>query len=104
MRNSIDENELLRITYQPTKRSFRADDKEITLEPSDPPELHVYLDGSVIEVIVSGRAGYTRRFYYSQRVAPDVTVRIIGGSQIRANAWMIDPISNNRLTTPSVRA
>lgn len=102
MQNSINKSEILHIAYDPAKHAFLVDGKEITLESEDTPQLNAYVDGSVIEVIVSQRAGYTRRFYYSQTVAPDITVRIIGGSQIKADAWKINPISNNRLTTSSI--
>lgn len=104
VQSSIDESELLRIAYDPGKHAFMAGDKEIVLEPNDAPQLHAYVDGSVIEVIVSQREGYTKRFYYMQRTAPDITVRIIGGTGMTASAWKIDPISNNRLTTPSALA
>jgi beta-fructofuranosidase len=103
MQNSADQSELLRITYEPTKHVFLIDGKEIALEPEDAPQLHAYVDGSVIELIMSEREGYTKRFYYSQTTAPDITVRIIGGTQIASHAWKINPISNNRLTTPSAR-
>lgn len=99
MQNSIDKSELLRIEYDPATHGFLADGKKIALKPGDTPQLHAYVDGSVIEVIVSQRAGYTKRFYYSQTTALDITVRIIGGTRVTADAWKIDPISNNRLTT-----
>jgi beta-fructofuranosidase len=101
MQNSLDKSELLRIAYEPGKHVFIAGDQEIALQPEDTPQLHAYVDGSVIELIVSQREGYTRRFYYSQTTAPDITVRIIGGASMTAYAWKINPISNNRLTTPS---
>ncbi|WP_188553525.1 glycoside hydrolase family 32 protein [Edaphobacter dinghuensis] len=101
MQNSSDKSELLHVTYDPLKHAFLVDNKEIVLELGDVPQLHAYVDGSVIEVIMSQRAGYTKRFYYSQAMIPDIKVRVIGGTQITANAWKIDPISTNRLTTPS---
>ncbi|MDW5266017.1 MULTISPECIES: glycoside hydrolase family 32 protein [Acidobacteriaceae] len=104
MQNSIDNGELLHVAYDPVKHAFLVENKEIALEPNDTPQLHTYVDGSVIEVILSQRAGYTRRFYYTQTSAPDITVRVIGGTRITASAWTIDPISNNRLTTPSAIA
>lgn len=104
MQSSIDNSELLHITYDPAKHAFLVDGKEIALEPNDTPQLHAYVDGSVIEVILSQRAGYTRRFYYSKTSVPDIKVRVIGGTQITASAWKIDPISNDRLTTPSAIA
>lgn len=99
IQSSIDRSELLRIAYDPAMRAFLADDKEIALEPDDVPQLHAYVDGSVIEVIVCQRAAYTRRFYYSQTTAPNIIVRLTGETQIAANAWNINPISNNRLTS-----
>ena len=106
IQSSIDNSELLHVAYAPVKHAFIADGKEIALEANDPPQLHAYVDGSVIELIVGQRVGYTRRFYYSQTMAPDITVSIIGGTNavITANAWKINPISNNRLTTPATMA
>jgi beta-fructofuranosidase len=104
MQTAIDKKDLLHITYEPAKHAFLVDGKEIALEPTDTPQLHAYVDGSVIEVIISQREGYTKRFYYPQTAVPDINVRIIGGTRITANAWKIDPISNNRLTTPSAMA
>ncbi|MEO6816355.1 MAG: hypothetical protein ABI177_06615 [Edaphobacter sp.] len=101
MQDSSDQSELLRIVYDPKKHAFLLDGKEIALEPDDAPELHAYIDGSVIEVILSEREEYTRRFYCSQTTAPEIRGRIIGGTQIMASAWKVDPITNNRLTTPS---
>lgn len=103
MQNSSDQSELLRISYEPAKHVFLIDGKEIALDQEDTPQLHAYVDGSVIELIVSEREGNTKRFYYSQTMAPDITVRITGGTRIAAHAWKINPISNNRLTTPSAR-
>ena len=99
MQSSIDNSELLHIAYDPAKHAFLIEGKEVALGPADTPQLHAFVDGSVIEVILSRRAGYTRRFYYSKAKVPDIKVRILGGTRIAASAWKIDPISNNRLTT-----
>jgi beta-fructofuranosidase len=106
IQSSIDNSELVHVAYASEKHAFIADGKEIALEANDTPQLHAYVDGSVIELIVGQHVGYTRRFYYSQTIAPDITVRIIGGTDagITANAWEINPISNNRLTTPATLA
>jgi beta-fructofuranosidase len=106
IQSSTDNSELVHVAYAPEKHAFIADGNEIALEANDPPQLHAYVDGSVIELIVGQRVGYTKRFYYSQTMAPDITVRIIGGTDagITANAWVITPISNNRLTTPATVA
>ena len=97
--NADDRSELLHIAYVPERHAFVADGHEIALEPDDMPQLHAYVDGSVIEVILSERMGYTRRFYYRQATAPDIDIHITGGTGVAARAWPIDSISNNRLTT-----
>ena len=93
--------ELLRVSYSPEKHAFLADDKEIALQPNDTPTLHAFVDGSVVELILSDRIGYTKRFYYEGTTAPDVMVRAMGMGDVRMNGWKIAPISKNRLTTPA---
>lgn len=92
--------ELLHVSYSPEKHAFLADGKIIQLQPNDQPLLHAFVDGSVIELIVSERVGYTKRFYYSGTTAPDISV-LATGSGVKLNAWKIAPISQNRLTTPA---
>ena len=91
---------LLHVSYSAEKHSFAADGKEIALQPDDMPTLHAFVDGSVIELIVSERIGYTKRFYYSQATAPDVSA-LATGAGVTMNAWKVSPISHNRLTTPA---
>lgn len=95
---SFGSSELLRISYSPTQRVMSVDDKKLVLQPSDAPTIHVFVDGSVVEVILGERAGYTKRFYYSGPLAPDITLNAVG-SGISLNGWKISPISANRLTT-----
>jgi beta-fructofuranosidase len=97
------ETELLRINYSGEKHSFTTDGKEIALQPGDVPSLHAYVDGSVIELIVSERIGYTKRFYYPGSSAPDVRA-LAQGDAVKMTAWKIAPISPNRLTTPAKSA
>jgi len=92
--------ELLHISYSPEKHAWTTDGHEIALEANDQPILHAYVDGSVIELIVSERIGYTKRFYYTDSVAPNI-MATVKGSGIKAQAWKIKPISPNRLTTPA---
>lgn len=97
---STDSAELLHVSYSAEKHAFVADGKEIALEPSDAPMLHAFVDGSVIELIVSERIGYTKRFYYTGATAPDIQAWTREG-EVKLNAWKIMPISQNRLTTPA---
>ena len=90
---------LLRAIYEPEKQSLTLDDHTIAMGADEAPTLHAFVDGSVIEVIVNGRVGYTKRFYYEQSQAPAVQVELSGMAEARA--WSVQPISNNRLTTPA---
>jgi beta-fructofuranosidase len=101
MRGSAGETELLRVSYSAETHSFIADGKQIALQPDDLPELHAFVDGSVIELIVGERIGYTKRFYYPGSLAPDIVVHASGLGSVRLDAWKISPISTNRLTTPA---
>jgi beta-fructofuranosidase len=96
----LNETDLLHATYVPDTHKFILEGKEIALEPTDLPSLHAYVDGSVIELIVSERIGYTKRFYYAGSVAPDIEVSATGSGDVRLTGWKISPISKDRLTTP----
>jgi beta-fructofuranosidase len=99
---ATDAAELLRVSYSAENHSFVVDGKEIALQASDPPALHLFVDGSVIELIVGERIGYTKRFYYDGATAPDVRASVVSsGDGVQLNAWKISPISPNRLTTPA---
>jgi beta-fructofuranosidase len=100
---STDTAELLHVSYLAERHAFVADGKEVTLEPNDQPTLHAFVDGSVIEVIVGERVGYTKRFYYKGALPPDVKATA-HQSEVKITAWKIAPISHNRLTTPAQRA
>jgi beta-fructofuranosidase len=93
--------ELLSAVYLPEKNSFVVDGSEMTLKPADVPSLHAYVDGSVIELIVSERIGYTKRFYYAGSIAPDILVSATGTGDLKMTGWKIAAISKNRLTTPA---
>ena len=93
--------ELLHVNYSAETRTFTAEGRQILLELGDTPTLHAYVDGSVIELILGERIGYTKRFYYTESIAPDIDVVADGKGPIRMDAWMIAPISDNRLTTPA---
>ena len=63
--------------------------------------IHIYVDGSVMEVFLNGQAGYTKRFYYPASQAPDVGMKWKGNTAGIASmtAWQLAPISPDRLTT-----
>jgi beta-fructofuranosidase len=95
---------LISIRYDPIHPGHIAvDDKAIPihLDGAEFLELHMYVDGSVIELIVNGQAAYTKRFYYLGSHAPEIALSIVGNSTnfARLNLWQLAPISPNRLTT-----
>jgi beta-fructofuranosidase len=94
------ETQLVRVSYVPERRVMVADGQEFALQPGDIPTVHGFVDGSVIELILGERIGYTKRFYYEEVVAPEIDIRA-NGEGVAANAWSIQPISSDRLTTPA---
>ena len=89
---------LMQISYSPETHTITANGKQIALEPSDAPTLHAFVDGSLVELIVGERIGYALRFYYTTATAPNIHARLTGAN-IKAEAWKLNPISPNRLTT-----
>lgn len=89
--------ELLRVTYDAASHSFRADGKTIALEAGDEPVVHGFVDGSVMEVMLGGRVGVTKRFYYTESVAPDIVV--VADGTARLEGWRVKAISGDRLST-----
>ena len=97
-------NPLMSVRYDPNHPGqMSVDDKKIPihLDRAGLLELHLYVDGSVIELILNRQAGYTKRFYYPGPHAPEIALRIAGKSTsiTKLTAWQLAPISPNRLTT-----
>ena len=94
---------LVKLEFDPkTPDQILANGKPIPFraEPREPIEFHVYVDGSVAEVIVQNTAAYTKRFYYPGSVAPRVQLQVEGTASIESlSMWQIAPISSDRLTT-----
>lgn len=63
-------------------------------------DIHVYIDSSLIEVIVNGRMAWTKRFYPSGDRIVDAGLEWRGDtSSIESlTVWQLTPISGNRLT------
>lgn len=95
---------LLSVRYDPSHPDqVSVDEKTIPihLDRAGLLELHMYVDGSAIELIVNRQAGYTKRFYYPGHRAPEIALRIAGKSTnfAKITKWQLAPISPNRLTT-----
>jgi beta-fructofuranosidase len=63
-------------------------------------ELHLYVDGSVIEVFVNKQPAYTKRFYVPGNDEPGVRLQWTGATNSIAglSVWQLSPISADRLT------
>jgi beta-fructofuranosidase len=96
--------EILRVSYSPERHAFVTESREVALQPADLPTLHAFVDGSVVELILGERIGYTKRFYFDSPQAPDIAVVATGSGRIALEGWKISPVSNNRLTTPAREA
>jgi beta-fructofuranosidase len=60
-------------------------------------EIRLHIDGSVIELIVSERIAWTKRFYY-KGAAQNAVLRWEGaGSLESVTSWQLKPISATRL-------
>jgi len=77
---------LLRVAYEPDEHRFSVSSRHIPVSTGDQPDVHLFVDGSVIEAIIGGREGYTKRFYIQGR--PDITVEV-RGEGAKAQAWSI---------------
>ncbi len=73
----------------------------LNLAPDEPLELHLYIDGSVIELFANHQSSITRRFYYPGSTAPQIALSITGKTAAiqRLSLWQLNPISKDRLTT-----
>jgi beta-fructofuranosidase len=94
----------LALRYDPTQPDkVTIDDKAIPIEFNNDPdlELHLYIDGSVMEVFVNKQAAYTKRFYYPDMKSPEIGISITGKTTdiSRLSTWQLSPISHDRLTT-----
>jgi len=70
----------------------------ISADPAKPIQLHLYLDGSVLEVFVNRTTVLTARVY--QHVSTPLRIVHEGAEPSDLRVWQIKPISNNRLTSP----
>jgi beta-fructofuranosidase len=92
------------LRYDPAQpHQISVDDKiiPVALAEGEELELHFYIDGSVIELVINRQAANTKRFYYSGSKAPEIGVSIPGSLQplTHLSLWQLSPISADRLTT-----
>jgi len=63
-----------------------------------PVHLHMFLDGSVLEVFANGTVAATARIY--EAITNPLLLRFENAELISLDVWQMKPISNNRLTSP----
>jgi beta-fructofuranosidase len=65
--------------------------------PRSPVHLHIFLDGSVLEVFANGTTSLTKRIY--QNPSGPLTLKLEGNAGLTSlDAWPMNPISKDRLT------
>jgi beta-fructofuranosidase len=64
-------------------------------------DVHVYIDGSVIEVIVNRQVAFTKRFYYAGNSRRDARLQWTGKTSnlVKLSVWQLYPIASDRLTS-----
>ncbi len=62
-------------------------------------ELHIYVDGSVLEIFVNGQIAWTKRFYPAGNTAQSMRLQCSAGVAgiERLSVWQMTPISSDRL-------
>lgn len=86
------------IQYSRDAHRFRVAGKDVVLHPNDAPRIHLFVDGSVAEILLSERITVTERFYYTGSIAPSVNVQSTA-SDGHLEAWEIAAPSSDRLTS-----
>lgn len=62
-----------------------------------PVQLHIFLDGSVLEVFANGTTSLTKRVY--RIPSGPLMLKVVGDAELTSlDVWQITPISNDRLT------
>ena len=78
------------------------DSRPLKVEPTvqDQLEIQVYIDGSVIELLIDHQIAWTKRFYYPGEVQ-SATLHWRGSADVlkEVTLWTLDPITRDRLTT-----
>jgi sucrose-6-phosphate hydrolase SacC (GH32 family) len=89
----------LSFTNRAGGRELRVDAVRAPLSgaPGSPVHLHIFLDGSVLEVFANGTTSLTKRVY--QIPSGPLTLKLAGDAElISLDAWQMTPISRDRLT------
>jgi beta-fructofuranosidase len=78
--------------------TFNGQQISLTLPPGEM-RLSLYLDGSVVELLVNNRLAHTSRIYDVDQSHAALTLLDRESAIASAKLWQIQPISSNRLTT-----
>ncbi len=92
------------LKYDPLRSSQIWVDSQVISVPQGEKEnleIHLYVDGSVIEVFLSKQAACTKRFNYPGDRAPAMSLKWAGKTtDIKVlSVWQLSPISSDRLTS-----
>jgi beta-fructofuranosidase len=86
---------------RPEQISIEARPIPLALVDRENMELHLYIDGSVIELFVNNEVAYTKRFYYAGTAPQDLCMKWTGKTEniLSFSAWQLLPISLDRSTS-----
>jgi beta-fructofuranosidase len=73
----------------------------VALRDQEDLDIHMYIDGSVIEVFVNHQAAFTKRFYFAGNSERDARLQWTGKTSniVKLSVWQLSPISADRLTS-----
>jgi len=101
LRLQSDAGDFAFISYaaQPSGRQLRVNAVTAPLSGTEdsPLQLHLYLDGSVLEVFANGTTALTARIYKNH--SSSLRLKLEGNAELTSlDLWQMKPISNDRLT------
>ena len=92
VKTGFDEKPIMQLNYLPENRAMVIDGEKLEFSAPEAPHLHLYVDGSVVELVVNRQQSYTKRFYYDGTYAPDISLHTSTGRKIedlKLTAWKI---------------
>ena len=94
----------LELRYDPARRDrFYVDGRPLLPELGEDEdlEIHLYVNGSVMELFVNHQAAWVKRFYYAGGHAQDLCLKWVGTTAelVSLSVWELTPISSDQLTT-----
>jgi beta-fructofuranosidase len=102
LRLQSEEGDFITISYSNKDHAHQLQVNSITVpssgSPGSPVRLHLFVDGSVIELFVDNTTAISARVY--RKASGPLRLKLEEAELTSLDAWQIQPISNDRLTSP----